>query len=240
MKTLSGMLVALAMVSPLSAGYIVVEESFDGAAGTAVDGWHGWTLASGAPGTISISSATVDQGNSAGWSGTTAWPSVTKTFSSYTPTAGDPFVFTATLSTGTDNSGYSDLRLKNSSNGNFVQMCMGLESDIFVNKNGSDKEGEYVHCGPRATKEDMMIVLTDTSAQAFTRAHGAATWDEMGTVALGSGFSLSGYDTMVLYGQASGGIDSIRVTAGTVPEPTAITLLGIGMIGLLAYAWRKR
>ena len=38
----------------------------------------------------------------------------------------------------------------------------------------------------------------------------------------------------------AGGIDSINLTTSSVPEPSAIVLLAIGVIGLLAYAWRKR
>jgi hypothetical protein len=30
------------------------------------------------------------------------------------------------------------------------------------------------------------------------------------------------------------------VSTGTVPEPSALVLLSVGLISLLAYAWRKR
>ena len=36
------------------------------------------------------------------------------------------------------------------------------------------------------------------------------------------------------------GIDSVRLDAIPTPEPSTLVLLGIGLLGLLAYAWRKR
>lgn len=39
---------------------------------------------------------------------------------------------------------------------------------------------------------------------------------------------------------ATGGIDNFSLTSTTIPEPGTIALLAAGMLGLLAYAWRKR
>ena len=36
------------------------------------------------------------------------------------------------------------------------------------------------------------------------------------------------------------GVDNVRLDASAVPEPTSITLVVTGVLGLLAYAWRKR
>lgn len=53
---------------------------------------------------------------------------------------------------------------------------------------------------------------------------------------------LSGYGIEMGYAGATGGsrfgVDSVSLTA--VPEPSAVTLLGAAVFGLLAYAWRKR
>ena len=39
-------------------------------------------------------------------------------------------------------------------------------------------------------------------------------------------------------GGSTFGIDNVRFSA--VPEPSTFVLLGTGLFGLLAYAWRKR
>jgi hypothetical protein len=36
------------------------------------------------------------------------------------------------------------------------------------------------------------------------------------------------------------GIDNVRFAAVSTPEPSTLVLLGAGLLGLLAYAWRKR
>jgi hypothetical protein len=54
-----------------------------------------------------------------------------------------------------------------------------------------------------------------------------------------SGISLeSGFEYAGATGGSTFGIDSVALRA--VPEPTTIVLLGTGLLGLLAYAWRKR
>ena len=42
------------------------------------------------------------------------------------------------------------------------------------------------------------------------------------------------------YGSPVPGFDNFQVSTGTVPEPSALALLGSGLIALLGYAWRKR
>lgn len=41
-------------------------------------------------------------------------------------------------------------------------------------------------------------------------------------------------------GQDIYGIDDVRYTAAAVPEPGAVTLLGVGVAGLAGYGWRRR
>ena len=77
----------------------------------------------------------------------------------------------------------------------------------------------------------------DFSYQYHTTSGGTATVNRSDT-GLAAGtyyFGMAGYD-----GGASGIVmDNLSSTA-TVPEPSAIVLVVTGLIGLLAYAWRKR
>ena len=62
-----------------------------------------------------------------------------------------------------------------------------------------------------------------------------------GTVASSaSGRYLTLSGTRDITGEHLLGIFTIRVTGEIIPEPSTITLLAGGMIGVLAYAWRKR
>ena len=91
------------------------------------------------------------------------------------------------------------------------------------------------------TPVDVKIAATDAGSTFSYRLHGASTWTVGYTGTLGAG-NLSSYNQVVgwLYNNNYGNIDSIVLTATTVPEPTTLTLLVAGLTGLLAYAWRRR
>ncbi len=55
-----------------------------------------------------------------------------------------------------------------------------------------------------------------------------------------SGASFIGGTLVVGGSKVAGGEFSVSYTYTPVPEPSTLALLGIGAIGLLAYAWRKR
>ena len=43
-----------------------------------------------------------------------------------------------------------------------------------------------------------------------------------------------------LYAAATGVFSNLSVSQGTVPEPSTMVLGAMGLMGLLAYAWRTR
>jgi hypothetical protein len=55
-----------------------------------------------------------------------------------------------------------------------------------------------------------------------------------------SGAALGKTLQVMVGGEACVGLDNVRLSDSTVPEPGTIVLLGTGLLGLLAYAWRKR
>lgn len=73
---------------------------------------------------------------------------------------------------------------------------------------------------------------------------GDATWTDVGTLGSAYGFDATGPSWIGLYGSCWGtGTETCTYSSFSftvVPEPSAMVLLIIGIMGLLAYAWRKR
>jgi hypothetical protein len=95
--------------------------------------------------------------------------------------------------------------------------------------------------GPNSETYDVQLRMSDTTAELKYRIHGTTDWSTSGAVAITH--PLSYWNEVVLYGRAGGGtgaFDTLQLVSTAAPEPTSITLLASGLLGLLAYAWRKR
>ena len=72
---------------------------------------------------------------------------------------------------------------------------------------------------------------------------GSGYFEAISDVALKPGVEYA-LDTLVFYAQGKTGsyfwVDDCLMTGPEVPEPSTLTLLAAGLIGLLAYAWKKR
>lgn len=132
----------------------------------------------------------------------------------------------------------SSIRIRNSADTSQVlQAELGYGELHF----GIPNVEHYFQITPQPTvATDVKFVLQGTTADFYYRTNGVVPWTYAGQKT-GLGWSTSVYDEVMItsHGGVVGGIDSILLTSD-VPEPTTLTLLGIGLIGLLAYAWRKR
>lgn len=238
MKTFVSVLVVLALAAvPSLADTILLQEDFNGTDGTSVaDDVSGWTGASN----IVRSSAILDQGNSAAWPSEPAWPSIKKGFT-HTPVQGEIYTLTATIyspaSTGTD----VLVALRKSSDP--IQQVAGAEmgyGDLHFGVPNVDYWVPVVAPQP-LTATDVKLVLQGNQADLYYRLHGAPAWTYVGQKT-GIGWSISVYDEVMIggHGGLPGGIDSVLLTSSAVPEPSTVSLLASGLIGLLCYAWRKR
>jgi hypothetical protein len=240
MKTLVSVMVvvALAMASPLYAATIL-QEDFNGAAGDAVTGTNGWT----GPSTIVYSDNLIDSGTCASGAaaGDPEWPEIIKSFSP----SGTQYTFSGVLRAGATGGPDAALRISSSSDSSKVLGAeVGYGELIFGVPNVVG--GKYFSITPQPTNfVGVKMILEDTSMDCYYRTTDTAgSWGEWTHAGLKTGlaWSMSEYDqvTVDLHAMGVGGdVDSIMLT-NNVPEPSAIVLAVTGLIGLLAYAWRKR
>lgn len=244
MKALLSALVVLAMASPLCADMVLLSENFNGTVGNAVTTLPGWT----GGGDVKLSSTVIDSGNSADFlSGTVGWgPSnvVTKSFT-HTPGVGEIYTLTATLSAPGTSGQYVEVNLVNSVTGARADNQFGYSS-LYMGVTGvvggyaSDAVHQIWGDVQPTVPVDIKYVLSDTLTQAYAKLHTDSAFSLVYSLAT-TPPALSGYNQVQVVGHGgyAGNADTILLTSN-IPEPTTIILLATGLIGLLAYTWRKR
>ncbi|MBN1396344.1 MAG: PEP-CTERM sorting domain-containing protein [Pirellulales bacterium] len=93
--------------------------------------------------------------------------------------------------------------------------------------------------GPQGTASDLLTQVKIASDSMPGMSDGKSktiAWDADGTCFID--FSCQGWSGT--YAMQPTAFDNISVTAHGVPEPSTVALLATGLVGLLAYAWRKR
>jgi hypothetical protein len=235
MKAFLTVLIVLAAVSPLCADTLF-QEDFNGTPGSDFNGYNGWSVEAGY---YAFSSNVIDQGTSlANVVQTPYTPKNAYHIFTNTAGAGDTLTFTATLDDSyNSNHGFADLRLLQNDTGKEIRFNL-QGGDVEVQ---SGATYDWYTSGQGLATADFKVVVSDTRTDAYYRPHGATDWTVLGGGNYTDDVTL--YNFMHLYGLTTygGGWDSIKLTAGaTVPEPSVLALCASGLIGLLAYAWRRR
>jgi hypothetical protein len=236
--------ITLAMASAVHAETIL-REDFNGTIGSAVAGANGWAGNTN----ILVSNSTIDQGTSANWADATsgnspsAWPAVAKGFS-HTPVAGDTYTLTGTIVCDLTEGAYTDLRISDGkgSTFNIGTNIYGYGGSSAVLKFGlANVLDHYIVNLTTPDVLDVKFVMQDQKVEYFYKSHSNSVWTDVGGKGLDDTFTLSKFNTIEVWGHGGcpGGIDSVLLTS-SVPEPGTCALLASGVVGLLAYAWRKR
>ena len=214
MKVPALLVIFIGLASPLYAAQVFYED-FEGAAvGAPLATAIAWTGSS----SPWISSTLLDSGQSldlCGGGNVEEWPIVSKGFS-YTPVAGESYVFSGTLLVPGTGGEYADARLVSSSNGSFLQACLGYNVLEFAIIEGGAYKMD-IRVPQLLTAMDFKVVLKDDSTVCYWRATGGADWTHAGTDEYA--LDLAIYDTITLVGHNvgspyNGGMDSIRLTSG--------------------------
>jgi hypothetical protein len=254
MKALFSTLIVLAMASPLCADTVLFSENFEGGtAGNSIAGWNGWS----GDASMVISSTVIDSGQSAGNGlGAVGWPpGVMKGFT-YAPSSSEAYTLTAVLSAPDTGGAYGEVGIGDDS---VVNAGVGTANKGVVAWIGYDRivfdaakqvEGEpiaRIKIAPQPGEPlDIKMVLSNSWNEFYYRNHGDTDWTDAGGFAAVD--SLADYSKVAMIGHFSstaviaGGVDTIQVSVGPapVPEPSSLMITCAGLIGLLAYAWRKR
>ena len=254
-KILIPMLIVLGMAAPLCAGQILYED-FEGAnvGDGLVGNISGWTGSD----TPVISDVLLSSGNSLDLSGDDSrgtpqdWPTVEKTFS-YTPAAGEHYVFSGTLLVETRYGDYADARLVSSSDGSFIQAALGYGKLAFVMWEGGASSMDNLRMEINVTDDegaqpytpvDFKLALQEDRTDCYWRFTSDPAWTHAGGVDFGltlanyNKVSLVGHDVPDAWGVVyDGGMDNISLAS--VPEPGSLALLVLGMVSVLMLG-RKR
>ena len=233
MKCLVSMFIVLGLLSPLYAETELLYEDFEGTApGTPVN-TLGWTGADG----MVISDVLVDQGQSAGY--TDAWPVLSKGFS-YSPSAQEQYVLTATLWAEASLHSYAHVQLNDSAaypNGR-LHMALGYGDLTFGYILADGSYSADVRVPQIATPMDAKVVVSGSSLDAYWKMNGDSEWIYVGHV--DGGVDMANFDKVDIIGNGGypGGIDTVRLAVDVVPEPTTIMLCLIGLSTL--FVLRRR
>ncbi len=112
----------------------------------------------------------------------------------------------------------------------------GTDSAITLLENNTWEHVAWTYDGAKLVKYHNGVQQSEYSNPNIAFAYPNTTW-RFGESGLGGGF-IGGLDEIRIYSNA---LSASEVAAlATIPEPSAMALAVLGLIGLLAYAWRKR